>query len=225
MTGNPSQTGRRHYVGIFLLSLATLLLELSLTRVLAVASWHHFGFLVISTALLGFGASGVVLTLWTGLRERMRLDRALAVLCVAFGVVTVLSFWLMQQIPFDPFKISVDRRQFFFIPLYYIILSAPFFCSGLAIALLIHALLGAGQPAVRSRLAGRGSRLRGNRRGDARVRRLGLGGDRGDAGNDGGGGLRVLARPPPRRLRGGAGRLDVCCRAGRRPSTADLRDS
>jgi len=136
MTGNPSQTGHRHYVGIFLLSLATLLLELSLTRVLAVASWHHFGFLVISTALLGFGASGVVLTLWTGLRERMRLDRALAVLCVTFGVVTILSFWLMQQIPFDPFKISVDRRQFFFIPLYYIILSAPFFCSGLAIALL-----------------------------------------------------------------------------------------
>lgn len=51
----------RHFVGIFLLSLATLLLELSLTRVLSLALWYHFGFLVISTALLGFGASGVVL--------------------------------------------------------------------------------------------------------------------------------------------------------------------
>ena len=56
-----------HYLGIFLLSLATLLLELSLTRVLSVALWYHFGFLVISTALLGFGASGVVLALWTNL--------------------------------------------------------------------------------------------------------------------------------------------------------------
>ena len=43
----------RHYVGIVPLSLATLLLELALTRVLSVALWYHFGFLVISTALLG----------------------------------------------------------------------------------------------------------------------------------------------------------------------------
>jgi len=32
----------RHYAGIFLLSLATLLLELSLTRVLSVALWSHY---------------------------------------------------------------------------------------------------------------------------------------------------------------------------------------
>ncbi len=37
----------RHYTGIFLLSFATLLLELALTRVLSVANWYHFGFLVI----------------------------------------------------------------------------------------------------------------------------------------------------------------------------------
>ena len=62
--------GWRHYSGMFLLSLATLVLELALTRVLSVALWYHFGFLVISTALLGFGASGVVLALWQGLRAR-----------------------------------------------------------------------------------------------------------------------------------------------------------
>src|SRR5438045_8751959 len=97
--------GGHHYLGIFLLSLATLLLELSLTRVLSVALWYHFGFLVISTALLGFGASGVVLALWTNLRERIPLDRALAVLSLLFGVVTVISFWTMQRIPFDPFSL------------------------------------------------------------------------------------------------------------------------
>jgi len=45
-----------HAAGIFLLSAATLLLELSLTRGLSVSQWYHFGILVISTALLGFGA-------------------------------------------------------------------------------------------------------------------------------------------------------------------------
>jgi len=73
-----SQISPRHYAGIFLLSMATLLLELSLTRVLSVAMFYHFGFLVISTALLGFGVSGVVVTLWDDLRERIALDQALA---------------------------------------------------------------------------------------------------------------------------------------------------
>src|SRR5437762_8098749 len=94
-----------HYLGIFLFSLATLLLELSLTRVLSVALWYHFGFLVISTALLGFGTSGVVLALWRRLREEISLDRALAVLALLFGVLTVICFWVMQRIPFDPFSL------------------------------------------------------------------------------------------------------------------------
>src|SRR5437868_5546113 len=128
--------GGHHYLGIFLLSLATLLLELSLTRMLSVALWYHFGFLVISTALLGFGTSGVVLALWRRLREEISLDRALAVLALLFGILTVLCFWLMQRIPFDPFSLFSDKRQLAFMPLYYVVISLPFFCSGLALALL-----------------------------------------------------------------------------------------
>lgn len=89
--------GWQHYIGIFLFSLATLLLELSLTRVLSVALWYHFGFLIISTALLGFGTSGVVLALWQSLRERLPLDRDLTVLALSFGVLTIVSFWLMHR--------------------------------------------------------------------------------------------------------------------------------
>ncbi len=74
----PAQIQSRHFVGLFLLSMATLLLELALTRVLSVSLRYHFGFLVISPALLGFGASGVTLALWTGLRERKDLDVASA---------------------------------------------------------------------------------------------------------------------------------------------------
>src|SRR2546423_11761252 len=93
----------RYCLGLFLISLATLLLELSLTRVLSVSLWYHFGFLVISTALLGFGASGVTLALWTDLRERKDLDLALGICGLAFAVCVEFSFWCMQRIPFDPF--------------------------------------------------------------------------------------------------------------------------
>jgi len=111
-------------------------LELSLTRVLSVALWYHFGFLVISTALLGFGTSGVVLALWKRLRERASLDSALTTLALLFGILTVACFWVMQRIPFDPFSLFSDKRQLAFMPLYYIVISLPFFCSGLALALL-----------------------------------------------------------------------------------------
>lgn len=123
-------------VGLLFLSSATLLLELSLTRVLSVALWYHFGFLVISTALLGFGAAGITLAAWPALRDRARLDRALAELSLAFAACTVASFWLMQHVPLDPFRLLSDRRQLLWMPLYDLALASPFYCAGLAISLL-----------------------------------------------------------------------------------------
>src|SRR5271156_6931783 len=98
--------GCRQYAGIFLLCFGTLLLEVSLTRVMSVTLWYHFGFLVISTALLGFGASGVTLALWTGLRERRDLNLALWVCALGFAACVVFSFWCMQRIPIDPFSVA-----------------------------------------------------------------------------------------------------------------------
>ncbi len=136
MSNRIEQIEAKHFVGIFLFSLATLLLELSLTRVLSVALWYHFGFLIISTALLGFGASGVTLALWRWMREDAPLGRTLSVLAMLFGGLTIVCFWLMQRIPFDPFNVLIDRRQLLFMPLYYLVIATPFFCSGLALALL-----------------------------------------------------------------------------------------
>ena len=136
-SADSGQIQTRHFAGVFLISLATLLLELALTRVLSVSLWYHFGFLVISTALLGFGTSGVTLALWTGLRERMDLDLGLGVCGIAFSLCVVFSFWCMQRIPFDPFSVAVDHRQFLFMPVYFLLVALPFFCSGLAISLLL----------------------------------------------------------------------------------------
>ncbi len=147
-----------------------------MTRVLSVSLWYHFGFLVISTALLGFGASGVALALWTWLRERMDLDLGLGVCGLAFAVCVVFSFWCMQRIPFDPFSVALDHRQLLFMPIYFFLVALPFFCSGLAISLLLmrgskainrlygYDLLGAGAgcalvPLVIPRFGGTGSVL------------------------------------------------------------------
>jgi predicted membrane-bound spermidine synthase len=125
-----------NFIGVFLISLATLLLELSLTRVMSVTLWYHFGFLVISTALLGFGAAGTVAACWKAFRDDYSLDRSLSFLSLSFGVVTLLSFYLLQKIPFNPFSIATDHRQLYILPLYYITISAPFFITGLILSLL-----------------------------------------------------------------------------------------
>jgi hypothetical protein len=62
--------------GVFLLSLALLLYELCLTRVLSVVFYYHTAFLAISVALLGLGAGGI----WVHLSRRPRSVRRLAAL-------------------------------------------------------------------------------------------------------------------------------------------------
>ena len=54
---------RSQSLGVALLASSTLLLESALLRFLAVSQYYHFAFLVISLALLGFGASGSCLVI------------------------------------------------------------------------------------------------------------------------------------------------------------------
>lgn len=125
-----------YYVGIFLISLSTLLLEFSLTRVLSVSLWYHFAFMVISVALLGFGVSGVVLSLNKKLNS-ISTDKLLSILSVFYGSSVIISFILMNKIPFDPFSLLTDTIQFLYLPLYYILIAIPFFFAGLIISILL----------------------------------------------------------------------------------------
>lgn len=49
--------------GIFLVSLAVLLIELLLTRIFSVVMFHHFSFLAVSLAMLGLGLGGLLVNL------------------------------------------------------------------------------------------------------------------------------------------------------------------
>ena len=67
MTSAPGEGGARAHRArcalVALVSLAALGYELSLLRLLHLASWHHLAFLVVSLALLGGGAAGTLLGL------------------------------------------------------------------------------------------------------------------------------------------------------------------
>jgi len=104
--------------------------------VYSVSLWYNFGFLIISTALLGFGVAGVVLFLWKGLRERADVGTSAAWLSVLFSLSVVAAYWLEQRIPFDPFSMYTQKMQLLFMLATYIVVAVPFFFAGLILALL-----------------------------------------------------------------------------------------
>ena len=88
---------RATHVGLFLLSASVLGLEIALTRMFSLMLWSHYTFLVISTAILGFGAAGSLLSIrkveWTAERSR----RFLALTCLLFSVSVVVSLLTVTQ--------------------------------------------------------------------------------------------------------------------------------
>ncbi len=125
-------------LGIFLLSMAGLCLEITLTRIFSLAQWYHFAFMAVSIALLGFGASGSFLSLFPNLVKKNP-TRLLAGLSMLLALGILASYLNINYIPFDSYRIAWDREQILFLAIYYLFLALPFFFSGLAIAVLLAA--------------------------------------------------------------------------------------
>ena len=122
------------YSGIFLVSTATLLLQTNFTRIFSVSIWYHFAFLVISVALFGFGASGVVLSVKADLGQHRG---AFAWMATLFAVTTNTAYLGSVYIPFSPFKIASEPTQLFYFVVFDLLLALPFFFAGLTVASLL----------------------------------------------------------------------------------------
>jgi len=121
---------------LFLLSAATLAFEINLTRLFSVAQFYHFAFMIVSVALLGYGASGTALTIWPALL-RGNPGQRLMQLALATGISILITYLLTNWLPFDSYSIVWDRRQVFILILHYIALATPFFFSGMALGILL----------------------------------------------------------------------------------------
>jgi hypothetical protein len=126
----------RTRLSLFLLSAAALTFEINLTRLFSVAQFYHFAFMVVSLALLGFGASGTTLAIFPRL-GRKEPESALGRLGLATGMSILGAYILTNWLPFDSFSIAVDRRQIGILILHYLALATPFFFSGMAVSLLL----------------------------------------------------------------------------------------
>lgn len=128
---------RRIALGVALLSAGTLAFEITLTRLFAVAQWYHFAFMAVSVALLGFGASGTALTLWSApVRRPWQWMHRLS---LGFAVTTLLSYLIINYVPFDSYRIAWEPIQLGYLAIYYLALTTPFFLAGAVIGALLAA--------------------------------------------------------------------------------------
>ncbi|HEY6009584.1 MAG TPA: hypothetical protein VIU40_14760, partial [Geobacteraceae bacterium] len=130
----------RLLVSVGLLSCATVALQLALMRQLAITQWHHFAAMVISTALLGFGAAGTLLALR---RERFLRHRELLLPLLMLGSAAAMAClpWLGRAAfaGFDTYLLFTDLRQAGRLLAGNLCCALPFFLAALAIGLLFTA--------------------------------------------------------------------------------------
>ncbi|MDX2457608.1 MAG: SAM-dependent methyltransferase [Gammaproteobacteria bacterium] len=107
-------------------------------RLFSIIQWHHFAYMMISLALLGYGVSGAFLMLL----QRPLLQRFAASYIInlaLFGITAVGCFLLAQHIPFNAEEVLWDPRQTVWLLCTYLLLAVPFFFAANAIGLaLIH---------------------------------------------------------------------------------------
>ena len=121
-------------VSVFLLSGCTLAYEILLMRLFSIIQWHHFAYMIIGLALLGYGVSGTVVSLLQQ-QARRYFYGAYVVSVLLFAAFSMLSFQLAQKIPFNAEVFMWDNQQLLYLTLLMLLLSVPFFFAASAICM------------------------------------------------------------------------------------------
>jgi spermidine synthase len=131
-------TGERRglYPGLFCLTAATLLLELTLTRILDVVLSDNFAYLVVSSAIFGFAFAGVLLMISTA--RNFTTERLLGLATGGFAISVVLLIPVFKTTPADLNDLtSHPMRQLAAFAALYLCLLLPFLASGLGVATIL----------------------------------------------------------------------------------------
>lgn len=122
------------FLSISFITAAVISYEILLMRLFSIIQWHHFAYMIISIALLGFGASGTFIYV-TRRWLIKRFPIAYILNAVLFGLFSQFSFFVAEHIRFNPLEIVWNGYEFFYLLTLYLILAVPFFCAANCIGL------------------------------------------------------------------------------------------
>ncbi len=115
-------------------SMATVALELALTRIYSVTMYYHFAFLAISIALLGLATAGTTIYLLPRVFTPARTARLASVFMIGFALSTV---WALAAAIGSPIGLADWTSNLGKLAHTYVATAAPLLCSGFAISLAI----------------------------------------------------------------------------------------
>lgn len=126
----------RTQITVILLSAAIIAYQLVLMQILSYVQWYHFAYMVISIALLGFGAAGTVLSLFRN-KLMTKFDTLVPLLIISSGllmsVVTQVS--QLRFARFDTYLFFSDRSQILNLLFTFLLFFLPFFTGALSIGM------------------------------------------------------------------------------------------
>jgi hypothetical protein len=133
-----TRTPFSQYAGVFLVTLATLMFEILLTRIISVNMWYHFAFMAISVAMFGMTVGALLVYLFPSHFTREKAARQLGLSALLFGISVDVCFLAYLCVPF------IDDRQTLGTLLYvasllltYTLVAIPFVLSGICVCLAL----------------------------------------------------------------------------------------
>ncbi len=122
---------------LFSVSVAIITYQLLLIQVLSISQWYHFAYMIISVALLGFGASGTLLSIFKNtIMNNTRLFAPLFLWACSFMMVLSLHLTQSSLLAFDSYLVFQDTTHFIKLLITCLIFFLPFLFGALYIGLV-----------------------------------------------------------------------------------------
>ncbi|MGB5848563.1 MAG: hypothetical protein WBH40_08750 [Ignavibacteriaceae bacterium] len=124
-------------VSVAFISISIIAFQLSLIQILSIVQWYHFAYMIISVALLGFGAAGTFISLFRSPLLKY-IDSLLPVFMLLSGLLMALCVSVSQSelFRFDSYKLFFDFSNIWQLVLSYLVFFLPFFFGALSIGLI-----------------------------------------------------------------------------------------
>lgn len=127
------------YFNIALLSSIAMAFEIFLLRVFSIIQWHHFAYMVISLALLGYSAGGTMTAILKNFYTTAVLQKIYFKILFIAATAFALSMWLSvlatQGLDLNPQELLLYTSAWIKLITIYIILAVPFFFVSICIVL------------------------------------------------------------------------------------------
>ena len=121
---------------VFITSFSILCYEIIFTRVFAYSQWHNLSSLIITMALMGFGASGTFVALCGKLIEK-KLNVFMFMSSLLFPLFLAAGFYISAFLNFNPYEMAFNAKQVMYFFLYFFLMGIPFFAGASVICMVL----------------------------------------------------------------------------------------